>query len=230
MSLTLAITAFSMGLLSSVHCVFMCGGIASALSSQIHHGVLVKTILFHAGRMLCYGALGLLFGGLIHLFANEYHAVAKILRHLAGILLIGIGMYFIGLDKIIKSVEQRFVFIWRRLQPWMQSLLPIQKNTHALVVGFCWGFLPCGIIYSTLLWVSATSQGFEASLLMMVFGLGTLPAFALIHLSGLPLIQYFKQKSLRQAVGGLFVFFGVWTIVSISPSLMPIQPPFCLDP
>ncbi len=230
MSVSLVITAFMMGFFSSAHCVFMCGGIAQALSSQIQSQFVIKTLLFHAGRIACYGMLGLLFGGAIHLFANEYHQLAKWLRHVAGGLLVVIGLYLMGRDRLVKAFEARFTFIWRKVQPIMQRWLPIRKNHQALLVGFLWGFLPCGIIYSTLLWVSATSQSYSAGLLMILFGLGTLPAFALIHLTGLPLVQYLKSHAFRQWAGLLFIVFGVWTILAVSPALMPIKPPFCIDP
>jgi sulfite exporter TauE/SafE len=64
MSWPIFISAFSLGLLSSFHCVGMCGPIAFSLPTQHLQPVkkLAGILLYNAGRILTYAAMGILFG------------------------------------------------------------------------------------------------------------------------------------------------------------------------
>lgn len=227
MTFQLAIAAVTLGLLSSGHCLFMCGGISQALSSQTKDKSWLNTLLFHSGRISCYALLGLLLGSVIHQIAMEYHLLAKVLRHLSGVLLILIGLYIAGADRFLKVVEKRFAFIWKGLQPAVKKVLGMQRLHHAYALGFLWGFLPCGIIYSTLLWASTTTQGASASLVMLLFGLGTVPSFLVLGFFGEQLMTMLRRKQLRNLIGGLFVVFGLWTIAALFPNLTALGHPFC---
>ncbi len=227
MTLSLAIAAFGLGLFSSSHCLFMCGGISQALTSQNKSDPVIKTLLFHLGRISCYALLGLLLGAIIHQFAMVYHQLSFVLRHIAGLLLIAIGLYLAGFDRLLKSLENHFSFIWKALQPWVKPVIGMQKKRHALALGFLWGFLPCGIIYSTLLWAASTTQGVDTAWVMLLFGLGTLPSFLLLGVFSQSIVRFFQAKGLRIVIGGLFIAFGLWTILPLFPAFSPIQHPFC---
>ena len=81
---------------------------------------------------------------------------------------LSIGQWWQG----VRKVEHLDKFIWRWVQPLTKSLLPIKSLPHVLALGGLWGWLPCGLIYSSLIWASSASDWQSSSMLM----LGTLPA------------------------------------------------------
>ena len=227
MTFSLLIAAFTLGLFSTAHCLFMCGGISQALTFQQEKQVVMKTLLFHAGRIACYGFLGLVIGAVIYQFATEYHTLSRWLRHGSGVLLIVIGLYIAGRGSLLKALEKRLGFFWRFLQPAVKRTMKMEKTYHAIGLGFLWGFLPCGLIYSMLLWAAASTQGVETSVVMLAFGLGTLPGFLLLHSFSVSIRSFLQKKPLRLIIGGLFIVFGLWTILPLIPQFSFIKHPFC---
>src|SRR5690606_31074322 len=95
---------------------------------------------------------------------------------LAGLMLIAMGLYlgswWSGLVKV-EAVGRR---LWRHLQPIAQRLLPVKSAGQGFLLGMVWGWLPCGLVYSALVWSASAANIGEAALIMTSFGLGTLPA------------------------------------------------------
>ena len=56
-----------------------------------------------------------------------------------------------------------------------RSFLPVRTLPQAIALGLLWGWLPCGLVYSVLLWSVASANALDGALLMLCFGLGTLP-------------------------------------------------------
>lgn len=217
------IVALMIGLGSTGHCIMMCGGISSSLLSKIGHystaEKLLRLVLFHGGRLLCYSSIGLLFGSLIQNSAN-YAQTGFITRTIAGALLILIGLYIAGFSRVLQQLERRMAFFWRALQPIVQRYLPMQKIHHALFIGFLWGFLPCGIIYSTALWAGSEARHSSAALLMFVFGLGTLPGLMIVHIGSHAIVQSWKKLFPKRAIGILMILFGLWSLPFVYQPLM----------
>ncbi|HEY9032631.1 MAG TPA: sulfite exporter TauE/SafE family protein [Pseudomonadales bacterium] len=209
------VSAFLIGLASSGHCLVMCGGIASALSSNIDqqqgHRRLLTLLLFHGGRILCYTLLGLVVGDLLRTALHGSPQLMFSSRLVAAGLLVLIGLYIAGINTVIKHIESRMAFVWRALQPAIRRFMPIRRFRDALVLGFFWGFLPCGIIYSTLLWASTSVDGHSAAVLMFFFGLGTIPAL----LSSNIVLQRFITGRSKKVIGLLMIGFGLWTAASL---------------
>ena len=72
-------------------------------------------------------------------------------------------------------MERGGLFIWRRIKLWGQGLLPVRHPGQALALGLLWGWLPCGLVYVTLVWSLATADPLRGGALMAAFGIGTLP-------------------------------------------------------
>ncbi|CAA0124634.1 Uncharacterised protein [BD1-7 clade bacterium] len=224
MTYSLLAAAFGIGLLSTSHCIFMCGGIASALSANVT-GVgfqrFARLALFHLGRISCYALLGFFVASILSVAADQYKLVGITLRHVAAFMMIMIGFYIAGAGRFIKFIEKRFSFIWSSLQPLVQRYIGMKKIHHAYLLGFLWGFLPCGVIYSTLIWASSSADGLNASVLMFVFGLGTLPGFLALGVIQQPLMKLMRSKHAKWLVGLAFILFGFWTLASFYyPMLM----------
>ncbi len=214
--------AFMIGLGSSGHCLMMCGGISSALSSRLTTETpllkISKLILFHFGRISCYSLLGFVLGGVIHWLLSFSTHLIVIARIISALLIIIMGLYVAGVSTIIKLLEKKLGFIWHRIQPITLRYIHMQKWHHAYFLGFLWGFLPCGMIYSTLLWASSNNQNLQTGLLMFSFGLGTLPALFFANLFSLKTLSILQKKHYKRTIGLLLIAFGLWSMVFM---LMP---------
>lgn len=203
--------AFFIGLASSGHCLLMCGGLTSALANKLSQRsrwqALFRLVAFHIGRITSYGLLGLGLGSAFYQLVQVYPASANILRYLAAIMIIITGLYIFGIRKILLAFEKRFGFIWQALQRFVGPLLNMRTTAQSFALGLLWAFLPCGMIYSTLLWASSQVQGPSAGLLMAAFGLGTLPSLLLVNIGQQQLMQ--KLQTSKKLLGLILIAFGL---------------------
>lgn len=206
------LVAFLIGVSSSGHCLMMCGGIASSLSSNVkQHAFLPRmsrTLLFHIGRISCYASLGFIIGDVLRLAISTSPTAIFYSRLFAGLMLIVIGFYVLGFGGVARFIESRMAFVWQKLQPVVRHFMGVQSYSDAYAIGYLWGFLPCGILYSTLLWASSQVGGTSAALLMLFFGLGTIPA---LFFSGV-LAQKLLSGRSKKVMGIALIIFGVWTM------------------
>jgi sulfite exporter TauE/SafE len=203
-------TAFGLGLLGSGHCLGMCGGIAAATGS----GDKNYSIYFNLGRVSSYALIGLLLGGLTQVISANLAPMMLVFRVVAGLLLVAMGLYlgtwWMGLTKL----ERAGHFIWRKVQPLTRQFLPIQSSVNATKLGLLWGLLPCGLIYSTLTWAATSADAISSMLLMLTFGLGTLPAMLGVAWFGAKIQQFMRNRFTRSISAALLIIFGLWTIVT----------------
>ncbi len=211
------IAAVVIGLTSSVHCIFMCGGLVSALQPTEIKGIklFIIPVLFGVGRLLSYAIIGFIFGVLV-ITLDNFLAVGIWLRIIAGILLIAMGLYLSNIWRGLTVLEKTMLPVWRPIGQYAKRFLPIRHYSSALVVGMLWGWIPCGLIYSSVLWASTTSSTpFEASTLMFAMGVGTLPAML-----GLSVMTSVLKGVWLKRFGSLFLcVFGVWTLYTPVMSL-----------
>ena len=210
------ITALLLGLMGASHCLVMCGGIAAAASSsspgKTNYSFL---LLFNLGRILSYTTAGLIVS-LLGLWLADSHQVAQqVLRSISGVLLILMGFYVARWWMVLTRLETIGQFFWRYLQPFTRKLIPIQTRPQALALGLLWGWLPCGLIYSTLAWVAANAQPGMGALTMFCFGLGTLPGILAAGIFARQLNAYIQHHHFRMLAGLLLMLYGAWTIFVI---------------
>lgn len=210
------ITALLLGLMGASHCLVMCGGIAAAASSsspgKTNYSFL---LLFNLGRILSYTTAGLIVS-LLGLWLADSHQVAQqVLRSISGVLLILMGFYVARWWMVLTRLETIGQFFWRYLQPFTRKLIPIQTRPQALALGLLWGWLPCGLIYSTLAWVAANAQPGMGALTMFCFGLGTLPGILAAGIFARQLNAYIQHHHFRKLAGLLLMLYGAWTIFVI---------------
>ena len=98
------------------------------------------------------------------------------------------------------------------VQPHAQARLPIRAASSALGVGMLWGFLPCGLIYSSLAWAATANSAPKAAVLMFAFGLGTLPAMLATSLGATRLQAFLRTRGLKTLIGVMLIASGAWTI------------------
>jgi len=206
------LSAFVVGLLGGVHCVCMCGGIVGALSFGLPAERNLPILLaYNVGRISSYtlagaimGALGFYFSGLL-----PVQAAQRVLLSFAGLFLILMGLYLAGWWNALSRIERAGGVLWRRIEPLGRGLLPVRSVRQGLLLGLLWGWLPCGLVYSALVWTVSAGGALQGAMLMLAFGLGTLPNLLLMGVAAAQLNRWVKQPAVRGVAGTLVMLFGV---------------------
>lgn len=219
------LTAFMVGLLGGVHCVGMCGGIVGALclgvnqpqqqissAQQNFKKILPYLIAYNSGRISSYTLAGVLMGGIgwlgSHLFT--LYSIQQGLEIFAAVFMFVLGLYIAGWWQGLAKVEHwGGKVIWKRLQPLGQRFIPVKSYLQAFLLGIVWGWLPCGLVYSVIIWTISTQSLVEGGLLMLSFGLGTLPNLLLMGIFASSLNQFIQQGWVRQIAGSLIIIFSL---------------------
>lgn len=216
-------TAFVLGLLGSPHCIGMCGGISAALAFALGPGIstprrwlLLGT--YNVGRISSYALLGGIFAGAAAGIVGS--SSLYLLRIVAGVLLILMGCTLGGWYNALAAVERLGMGAWAHIQRFAHGLLPVRQLHKAFFAGLLWGWLPCGLVYSTLAWASASGSGVRGAALMAAFGAGTLPAVFASGVLGNTLRQTLQRRGLRRLAGAAVIVFGVWTLLAV---LLPMH-------
>ncbi len=206
------ISVFLVGLLGGTHCVGMCGGIVGALSLQLpeRRGQWPFHLAYSLGRISSYTAAGVLAGaiGASGLLLGELLPVQKALYLAANLLLIALGLYLAGIWHAVVQLERIGGAVWQRLQPYSKKLLPVRTVPQAFGLGMLWGWLPCGLVYSVLITALATGSAAHGGLLMLAFGLGTLPNVLAMGYFARQMKLFMQHRAVRLAAGLLVAGFG----------------------
>jgi hypothetical protein len=210
----LLVSALILGLLGGGHCLGMCGGLMGALTLAIppeQRGKRLRLLLaYNLGRILSYGAAGLLLG--LAGWAVAGSSAEVVMRSLAALLLIAMGLYLAGWWSGLTRIEALGRGIWRHIQPLTRRFMPVSSIPKAMVLGALWGWLPCGLVYSTLLWASSQGNAVDSALLMLAFGLGTWPVLLATGLAAERITALLRRQGVRVAGGLLVILFGIWTL------------------
>jgi len=75
--------------------------------------------------------------------------------------------------------------------------------------GLIWGWLPCGLVYSALLWASSSGDPVSGGMYMFTFGLGTLPGVMASGILSSTIMNLSRNKKLRYSMAALMIFFGL---------------------
>ena len=221
------LVAFIVGLLSTIHCIGMCGGLVGAMTMSLTPEIRAKptslaiyTFAYNAGRILSYTLAGFLVGLLGQVFKELLMPENGIgvLRLIASLMIIAMGFYIAGWFPQFSSIEKIGTPVWRYLQPLGHKLLPVKNPWQAFLFGTVWGWLPCGLVYYMLLMSPASDGAMSSALFMLSFGLGTLlPLMATGFLTG-KLTQLRNSHKIRHISGLLLIIMG---IISLFLAVVP---------
>ena len=208
------VSALILGLLGGGHCLGMCGGLMGALTLAIpaeqRSRRLHLLLSYNLGRILSYASAGLLLG--LGGWALASSPAAMVLRVIAALLLIAMGLYLAGWWSGLTRIEALGRGLWSLIQPLTRRFMPVDSLPRALVLGALWGWLPCGLVYSTLLWAASQGDALDSALLMLAFGLGTWPVLLATGLAAERLTAVLRKRGVRMAGGLLVMLFGLWTL------------------
>ncbi|HAI59689.1 MAG TPA: sulfite exporter TauE/SafE family protein [Xanthomonadaceae bacterium] len=178
--------AFVTGLLGTVHCGAMCGGIAVGIGSAGDSSrAAYRAVASNGGRVLGYTAAGAIVGGVGGglLAVIDVEALGTALRAAAGLVLLWIALRLAWPRWAVRVAPLPALPLWRWTAP-LRARLPADGPLRPWLLGLAWGWLPCGLSLSVLTAAWLQASALHSALTMLAFGLGTLPAMALLGWSG----------------------------------------------
>lgn len=226
----LYITAFTIGLVGSFHCIGMCGPIAFALPVKKNTPFyrIISGIIYNIGRITTYILFGVLFGTL-----GQGISTASTQQGIS----IALGIIFILSVLLPKSLINKINptgtigFYISKVKVGLSKLLSSSSTPNLLLIGLLNGLLPCGLVYAAIGGSIATGKTIDGALYMFAFGLGTLPMmFTAVMLSNFITIGFRnKIKKLIPVfviiLGCLFILRGLnLNIPYLSPKINVVQP------
>jgi sulfite exporter TauE/SafE len=215
--------AVLLGIASTLHCLGMCGSIIGALSLGLpvevrrnRRQLLTYVVAYNLGRIASYALAGAVAGGLS---AALFQAASpryghNILQYLAVAVMIAMGLYLAGWFPRFARLEEFGVPLWRRLEPIGRRLLPVRSRVQALLFGMVWGWLPCGLVYSLLIWTASAGSAARGSVYMLAFGLGTLPTVITAGIFMGSLVHVIRRAYVKQAVGVLVIALALASLAA----------------
>ncbi len=215
-------TAFVTGLLGSVHCIGMCGGIVGALTvglrGQARRSWLVMLayqFAYNLGRIASYTLAGCIVGMIGSRFyaLSDQELAIQVSRWLTGGIMIVIGVYLGGWTRVLLTVERVGGYVWRYIEPLGRRFLPIRNGGQALVLGAVWGWLPCGLVYSMLVLAMATGDPWRGGQVMVLFGLGTLPMLLFVGTAAGWVTGLVRNHWVRRMAGAVVIGFGLFLLL-----------------
>lgn len=205
------LSALVLGLMGSLHCVGMCGPIAFML--PVNHKQPAKKLgqvtIYHVGRLLAYGIIGLLFGFIgqgLYLFGVQQKlsiAIGAIM-----IILVLMPYKYLGRLRLARPVYK----VVGKIKSWLGESLKSKSPDTFLTIGFLNGFLPCGLVYMALLGAIASGDPASGALYMMIFGLGTVPLMTATVYFGSVLKGSLRQQ-IRRIIPVFIVIIGMLFIL-----------------
>lgn len=221
-------SAFLFGLLSSLHCIGMCGPIAMMLPVDRKNQAkkVTQILTYHFGRITAYATIGFIFGLL-----GKGFFMAGVQQQLS--IFIGIMMILIVLiptRTISKYNFSKPIFqIISKIKTALGSQFKNKTYKSFFTIGLLNGFLPCGMVYVALFGAIAMQSPFFGSFYMILFGLGTIPLMSSVVYVNSFLSNSFRNKIQKAIpifaifIGFLFILRGLGLgIPYISPSNMSL--------
>ena len=197
------IALFLTGLLTSVHCIAMCGGLnlAQSMGTEKIHPVR-GSLLYNLGRLTSYTLIGGILG-----FIGETAAITLRVRGLIG-LGAGILMLLMGISMLTGfSLPRRFRI---KLPSGLLKPLNTFRKFGPFVIGLVNGFMPCGPLQSMQLYAIASGSFLAGAASMFFFCLGTIPLVLLFGATAGILKQKTRQIML-QLGSAMLILIGLST-------------------
>jgi len=207
--------SFITGFVGSAHCVGMCGGISGLFAVNANVASLraqfTKAIAYNLGRILTYAIIGAAVAVLGKSAVASIPALMAPIRLASGVLIVFVGLQLAFGWRILAPLENAGARLWKRIAPAAQGLVPVNTIPQALGLGLIWGWLPCGLVYAALAWSLTAGNARDGALLMLGFGIGTLPALLAAGNAMHVLQHWVRAPRVRTAAGMMIIAFGLYS-------------------
>lgn len=219
------LTSFFVGLFGSLHCIGMCGPIAIALPVPNSNNISFVSgrLLYNLGRIATYSFLGAVFGLLgSRLVISGFQQSVSIFLGIAILIAVLIPPRYkakISQHKIVQKITLP-------LKSGISDLFKQGTFSSMFLIGLLNGFLPCGLVYVALAGAIASGDAISGTAVMILFGLGTVPAMFAATIFGKFLNINIRRKITKAVpvfalvLGLLFILRGMGLgIPYISPKI-----------
>lgn len=205
--ITLLAAVFLVGLNGSLHCVGMCGPIVGILGmntdANTHSKRIGTAICYNLGRISTYVILGFV-AMLLSVAMQDLKPLQIVIRYFSGIIMLFVALQLIGFPQYLAFIEKPLNKLSRPISQLTRKFFPIKTLKGAYVAGLAWGLLPCGMVYMAFAMSLGVENVLAAPLVMLFFGLGTLPMMLTLSVSGNFFGSFFSSPKARK-ISGLLV-------------------------
>ena len=226
LTVSLLFGVFLGALMNGWHCALMCGGVASMMEkptlnsisfvkpSQLFH----QQVIMHLGRITTYSILGAIAAAIgVRVWQQNIVSIQRPLFLFTSLFLIYIGFQLLrkrqnSSDFLNKKLGSKLAILWSK---YLGSLGSSPKRWFS---GMLWGLVPCGLIYSALPLAFLSGNILTGFLIMLAFGLGTLPNLLMISKFSGFLAQVGRYPWVKYLAALLFITSGIvgiyrtWTL------------------
>lgn len=224
---------FIIGVITSFHCVAMCGGIN--LSQCIKQdsedeggsrpGALRPSLLYNLGRVISYTVIGGIVGALgsVISFSGGFKGIVQLI---AGVFMVIMGINMLGFFPWLRRLAPRMPEAFARKIDSQKA-----RSKSPFYVGLLNGLMPCGPLQAMQLYALSTSSPVKGAISMLLFSLGTVPLMFGLGALGSLLSKRFTHKVMTAGavlvvVLGVSMFSNGWSLSGITfPSLMTKSSP-----
>ena len=175
---------FIVGLLTSVHCIAMCGGINLSQCIPVvdddngktpKNKIILPSLLYNTGRVISYSVIGFLLGGMGMLLTGGGGMgipllLQGILKIIAGLFMMIMGINMLGWIPLLRKFQIRFP---QRLADKINKKR--RRENRPFFVGLLNGLMPCGPMQSMQIIALGSGNPVSGMAAMLMFSLGTVP-------------------------------------------------------
>jgi len=222
------------GLLTSIHCIAMCGGINLSQSlggvrsvpkneekTGFDFSPFIPGILYNSGRIVSYTSVGIIVGALGSVFTMNL-TMQSVIHIIAGLFMMIMALNMLNIFPWLKKFNPRLPRIFTKK---IENKKEVSKNPF--IVGILNGFMPCGPLQAMQLYALSTGNPFEGGLSMFLFCIGTIPLMFGIGAVSLLLSSRFSKivmnvGAILVAVMGLTMFVNGWNFAGF-PTIYSIM-------
>ncbi len=196
---------FVVGIITSLHCVAMCGGISISQCVDKKGNKYANSLLYNAGRVISYTILGGIIGALGSVF-NFSPAIKGGIAVVAGIFMVFVGLRMAGVFTFLKKVKIPFAGIFSKFAPKKTGL---KKQSYGpFIVGLLNGLMPCAPLQAMQLYALGSGSALAGALSMFFFSIGTMPLMFGLGTAASLLSRKFSGSLIRISAV-LVVFLGL---------------------
>lgn len=220
---------FTLGLVSSLHCVQMCGPIVLSYSVALNQakprlrGALVAGhFAYNLGRILTYSALGAVAGlagktvGVIGHLAGVGSALAIV----GGVLMLIAGVVMFGVFPAAQAAGGKLFRVTSGFLRPLSKLISSASIGNRFLLGLALGLLPCGLIYAALLRALATGSALWGAATMAAFGAGTASALLAVGIFSSAIRSQFNRWGTQLAAVSVVVMGALLIVRGVMPQIL----------
>lgn len=216
--ITLLTAVFLVGLNGSLHCVGMCGPIVGILGmnteADTHRKRIGTAIFYNLGRISTYVILGFV-AMLLSIAMQDLKPLQIVIRYFSGVIMLFVALQLIGFPQYLAFIEKPLNKLSRPISQLTRKFFPIKSLKGAYVAGLAWGLLPCGMVYMAFAMSLGVENVLAAPLVMLFFGLGTLPMMLTLSVSGNFFGSFFSSPKARKISGVLVLAMTIFYMGSM---------------